>query len=157
MSDTLQTFLVDATHKAMLSMEAAIGRLPLEKRDWSPSPTARTALDMAAEVAILNGIVTRVIEDRSFPADFEMAGFLREKTELARNWDALQTLLHRNTEGAVTAIASVPDADLGLEIQMPWGLLSLADTVSYPYWNMKYHEGQINYIASILGCLNESG
>jgi hypothetical protein len=28
-----------------------------------------------------------------------------------------------------------------------------AQMITYPHWNMTYHEGQINYIASILGCL----
>ncbi len=31
--------------------------------------------------------------------------------------------------------------------------MTVAQIASYPYWNMCYHEGQINYIASMLGCL----
>jgi hypothetical protein len=31
--------------------------------------------------------------------------------------------------------------------------MTLANIIAYPYWNMSYHEGQVNYIASMLGCL----
>ncbi len=38
-------------------------------------------------------------------------------------------------------------------IPMPWGPMTVAQMITSPHWNMTYHEGQINYIASILGCL----
>jgi len=41
-----------------------------------------------------------------------------------------------------------------VEVQMPWGMMTLAQIISYPYWDMSYHEGQINYLASMLVCLN---
>ena len=31
--------------------------------------------------------------------------------------------------------------------------MTLAQVIAYPHWNMSYHEGQINYIASMLGLL----
>jgi hypothetical protein len=53
----------------------------------------------------------------------------------------------------VETIGKTHDSDLGIEIEMPCGAMTLEQIVSYPYWNMCYHEGQINYIASMLGCL----
>ena len=53
---------------------------------------------------------------------------------------------------ATAAIRSVPDADLEVKIDMPWGLMTLAQLMAYAQWNMTYHLGQINYIASVLGC-----
>jgi uncharacterized damage-inducible protein DinB len=79
---------------------------------------------------------------------------LREKAEAAaQGWEHLRALLEENTRRAVAAIGTVSDEALKDEVEMPWGKQPLADIVAYPYWNMTYHQGQINYIASMLGCL----
>ncbi len=153
MPNTLQQYLTTATHKAADDLEAALLRLPEERRGWSPMDKARSALDQAAECAILNGSTAQLIQTRVFPANYDFAAFFQAKEELARDWNAVQALLHENTAKAVAAIGAVSDEDLAIEIQMPWGPMTLAQIMSYPFWNMSYHEGQINYIASMLGCL----
>jgi len=153
MSITLQAFFADAARQAAADLEAALLRLPEDKRNWSPAEKARTALDQAAECAMLNGYTVDLIQTRKWPADYSFDAFFREKAELARDWNAVKVLLNQNTAKAAEAIRAVPDEDLGIQIQMPWGLMPLSKIIAYPYWNMSYHEGQINYIASILGCL----
>jgi hypothetical protein len=153
MSRTLQEYLAVSTQKAADDLMAALLRLPEDKRNWSPGGDARSALDMAAECAILNGNSSNVIKTRVFPADFDMAAFLRQKTELAQDLSAVQTLLQENTAKAIAIMRDCPDEDIETEIQMPWGPMTIRQIMGYPYWNMSYHEGQINYIASILGCL----
>lgn len=152
MPDTLQEFLATATQDGAASLETALLRLPEEKRHWSPMGKARTALDMVAECAILNDI-TELAQSRKFPTDFDFAALERAKAELAQDWNALRSLLHANTARAVAAIRSVPDEDLNVPIALPWGDSTLAQILAYPYWNMSYHEAQINYLASMLGCL----
>jgi len=151
----LQEFQAEAARKCAANLEAALLRVPEEKRAWSPAETARTALDQVAECAILNGSTADLIESRVWPAasnDFE--AYRRRKEELARDWSAVKAMLDANTERMTAAIRAVPDADLGVQIEMPWGPMTLAEIIAYPQWNMTYHEGQINYIASILGCLD---
>lgn len=149
----LQTFLADAALKAAADLETALLRLPEDKRDWSAGGDARTALDMVAEVAILNGSTADTIETRAFPENFDFAAHTREKAELAKDWPALKALLDANTARVAQVIRAVPDEDLSVEVQMPWGAMTLAQLMAYPYWNARYHEGQINFIASMLGCL----
>ena len=153
MPGTLQNFLATATPKAAVVLETALLRLPEDKRDWSAMGNARSAIDMVAEAAMLND-VTEMVRTRAFPADFDMAEYSRAKAELCQNWDALRSLLHESTARSVETIRTVPDGDLNIEIQMPWGPYTLAQVITYPYWNMSYHEGQINFIASMLGCLD---
>jgi hypothetical protein len=114
---------------------------------------ARTAIDMVAEAALLNN-VTEIVTTRSFPADFDMEAYIQAKVELSQEWGILQPLLQESAALAATTIRTVTADDLKVEVQMPWGPFSLAEVIAYPYWNMKYHEGQINYIASMLGCLD---
>ena len=153
MSNTLQEFLASATQKAASDLQAALLRLPEDKRGWCPMGKARTALDQVAECALLNGGTGNLIQSRSWPKDFDFADFDRAKTELARDGNAVRALLEQNTAAAIAAIRAVPEDDLGIEVQMPWGPMTVAQLLAYPSWNMAYHEGQINYIASMLGCL----
>ena len=117
---------------------------------------ARTALDQMAEVAILNGRTAELIQTKTFGADFSsaMMDFQQRKVELAKDWNALKAMFDENTAKVVDAISRVAGEDLPTQIEMPWGPMALEQIISYPYWNMSYHEGQINYIASMLGCLS---
>ncbi|MBV9852506.1 MAG: DinB family protein [Armatimonadetes bacterium] len=153
MSNTPQQLLARATRKAADDLVAALQRLPEDKRNWSPMGNARTALDQIAECALLNGRAADLIQTHTWSSDNNMDAFLRAKAELAQDADAAQSLLEQNTAKVIAAIEAVPDADLGVEVQTPFRPMTLAQIIAYPYWNMTYHEGQINYIASMLGCL----
>ena len=152
MSNTLQEFLATSAQKAAADLKTALLRLPEDKWFWSPQGDARHALDLVAECAILNGDTADVINTRIFPP-IDMEAYRQAKVDICQDWNALQTLLDENTAKVVAAIRAVPDADLGIEIHAPWGPMPMTQAISYPYWNMSYHEGQINYIASMLGCL----
>lgn len=150
---SLQKFLATATPKAADNLITALERLPEDKRAWSPQGDARTALDMVAEIALLNGTTAGMIRGKSWPEGYDMNAYFAEKTELAKDETKCRELLKENTADVLAAIAATTDEDLEVQVQMPWGPMSLADICSYPYWNMSYHEGQINYIASMLGLL----
>ncbi len=154
MSLTVQEFLARGTAKAAEDLEAALMRVPEDKRKWSAMGEARTALDQVAECAILNGSTAKLIVTRTWDMSSGMDDFYREKVELANKDTAVViTLLHENTAKAIAAIRDAPTEDLETQIEMPWGPMALHQILSYPYWNMCYHEGQINYIASMLGTL----
>lgn len=151
MANPLQNFLANAAIKAAADLETALLRVPQEKRSWSAMGDARTALDMVAECAILNGSTAGLIEHRQFTTDFQQ--YALDKASLAQDEAAALSLLHENVAKVAEAIRSLPDDDLPIEVAMPWGPMTLEQIISYPYWNMSYHEGQINYIASMLGQL----
>jgi uncharacterized damage-inducible protein DinB len=152
MSDTLIAFLTQAIPKAADDLEAAVLRLPEDKRNWSPMGDARSALDMVAECAVAND-VTHSIEKRVFEAEPFFEAIRHAKTELINDWDRLRSQMHESAARTVRAMQRFPAEELNREIAMPWGPVTLAQILSYPYWNMSYHEGQVNYIASMLGCL----
>jgi uncharacterized damage-inducible protein DinB len=154
MSYSLQQFLADATIKAAVDLENAFSRLPADKRDWVPAEGSRSAINQVAECAIMNSGTIDIIHTKLFPADFDLEQYQQSIAQLTQDWSVLQPLLHQNAAQVAEVICSVPDEDLAIQIDMPWGPMTLAQIISYPYWNMTYHEGQINYIASILGHLN---
>jgi len=151
MSNTIQTFLASVTETTKNDLVAALLSLPQDKRAWSPADTARTAMDMVAECAMNNGVTAELIETRKWPGH-DRDTYLKDKAALAAgDWEALHTLLEQNTERLIAVLRAVPDKDLDIPIETPYGSGPLSGICAYPYWNMSYHLGQINYIASILG------
>ena len=149
----LQDFLANGAVKAAQDLEAALLRLPEDKRNWSAGGTARSAIDMVAEVALLNGDTANMIASRSGLVNLDLEELNRRMDELAGDWPALKARLDQSTARVAQAIREVPDEELTREITMPWGPMAMTEIMAYPYWNAKYHEGQINFIASMLGCL----
>lgn len=154
MSTTLQSFLTAATQKAAAELEAALLRLPEDKQGWATAESSRSALDQAAECAMLNGSTADLIKTRKWNFEGDFSEFLRKKSELAQSWSGVKAVLDENTAKVIEAIGAVPTDDLEVTVETPFSTMTLAQIVSYPYWNMTYHLGQINYIASILGELN---
>src|SRR5579862_2400619 len=97
MPNTLQEFLTASTEKALTELIAAVEALPEAQRSWSPADKGRTALDQAAECAILNGSTAQVIASRSWVIGSDFERFLKDKAELAQDWDRIKTLLQENT------------------------------------------------------------
>ena len=151
MPGTLQTFLAHATEKAAKDLETALRRLPEEKWGWSPGGTARTALDQIAECGLVNAGFAEVIAARQWPEGYNLAQFDRDRQALmADPAKAIQTL-QEGTAKLVSVIAGVPDEDLGVEVQMAWGPMTIEHMIAHGYWNMSYHEGQINYLGALVG------
>jgi uncharacterized damage-inducible protein DinB len=145
----LHQFLTTATQKAAEQLEAAFLQLPEDKRHWSPGGAARSAIDMMAECALMNDL-TNLIATRALPKDFDYAKYRQMNTELAGDWDTLRAKLHENTALGIAALQTVPASELADTVEMPWATYTLAEIMAYPYWNMSYHEGQINAIAAQL-------
>ncbi len=150
MPQEAQRFIAAATQKVAKELIDAVEQLPEDKRGWKPYDKGRSALDQAAECAILNGETARVMESRAWPENYNFEEFERKKAELAQDWNRVKALLEENTAKVVAVIQSIPDDALSVSVPMPWGPMTLSDIMTYPCWNMSYHEGQTNYIASLL-------
>ena len=154
MADELQTFLAEGIVKAAADLEAAFTRIPEDKRAWAPADTSRSALDQMAECAILNGYTADTITAKAWSNTGGMEGYFAAKAEaVEKGWGYLQPLFKENTERVVAAIRAFSTDSLSNPIETPFGSMQMTQILGYPYWNMCYHEGQINYIASILGKL----
>jgi len=152
MLKTIQDFLADATLKASQDLTTAFLRIPENKRNWSPDEKARTALDQFAECALLCGYTAETITNKRL-APGSMERFFPEKAELqTKTWEKIHAEFDSNAAKVVAAIRAVTDEEMEMEITI-WRPMTIATLIAYPHWNMTYHEGQINYIASILDCL----
>jgi hypothetical protein len=162
MPETIQEFVAAATQRAMDDLIAALLALPEEKRHWRPLDKGRTALDQVAECVVTNKYVAVLIESACVPNGTERLpaavravlrdgeAWNREKAEFDRDAETGAAALRENTGKLVAALRAVPTASLDAEIELPWETTTVTNVMGYPLWNMSYHEGQINYIATLL-------
>lgn len=121
-----------------------------DKAAWSPLDKGRTALNQVAECALMTGACIGIIQAKAVPA-FDWEAFGKAQAELEANPEALLAALTTNTDGLIAAIEGLSAEDAATEITMPWGATyTLAGLADVNYWNNTYHEGQINYIQTLI-------
>jgi hypothetical protein len=157
----MQEFLANATQKSSEDLTTAFQRIPEDKRNWSPDTKARTALNQFAECVLLSGYTAELITAHTMgdgvPAERDafMEYYSREQARvMAQDMEQIQAHFGANISKVTAAIRAVSDDALSTEVALPWKSMRVSEIIAYPSWNMNYHEGQINYIASILGCLD---
>ncbi|MDX1933988.1 MAG: DinB family protein [Capsulimonadales bacterium] len=149
MSLTVQNYLADAAEKAAVDLLAAYHRLPEDKRNWAPSEKTRSAANQVAECAIINGGLVGMLESKTVPAD-AMAKFPAAIGAMLADLSQLEPALKENTAQLAAKIRTLSDEELAVVIQMPWGPRTVLELISLPFWNMSYHEGQINLLSMLM-------
>lgn len=143
--------LIYLIEKKQKDVFAAARRLPADKLDWQPGPNARSALNQLQEIATAGEYFAAAHRDRKIEWSPER---MQEWMEARSKLTSIDELEHRcaaNTANLVADMRKMSESDLTLPVQMPFpGEFNLADILAYHYWNMGYHEGQINYIGSLL-------
>ena len=119
-----------------------------ENREWKPLDKGRSAVSQLAECAVINETAARVVETGIW--DVALPVMTGPQVAALDTFEKALSGLRDGTAALVCAVRAAPDADLGRVITLPWGTAKLADVFLMPLWNMSYHEGQINYIGTLL-------
>jgi len=129
--------------------------MPEDKINWSVEGASRTMLDIFQEVAQSPLYSIPIIESRSCPPwDPEAFGKLKEERAQWNTIDKCEAVFKENLEKLYSVIREFPDDELSLEIDLPFVpdlRRSLADIMSYPYWNISYHQGQACFVQTLYG------
>ena len=148
-----QDQIVRRTQSALDDVVRAARALPEEKLDWSPGGAARSALAQMREIAQTGDRFLPLIvgDARGFE------GHAAKEEAAPSGTEGLEDLIAAARSGVARlcqAIMGIPEADLEKEITLPFGggmVMTLADALGLPAWNMTYHLGQINQIGLMLG------
>lgn len=145
---TIQEYAAAAIEKSANDLIQAALSLPEDKRDWKPLDKGRSALSQLAECAVINELSAQVVETGIWSGERPvMSG--RHVTALDTFDDAVEAL-RGGAAHLAAAVRGAADANLDDVIHLPWRTLTLAQVFLMPLWNMSYHEGQINYIGTLL-------
>ncbi len=150
---TVQQLAASRTQRAANDLIAAAEAMPAEKLTWVPMDEARTVLDQLTECVLANMKWTKILKTRRY------ANMPREVVEAVvpecATLAGVTARLRQSAADLAEAIHTVGDAETADEIDTEWGPYSLADCCLHAYWNMVYHEGQINYIQTLYGDTEE--
>ena len=120
-----------------------------DKATWSPLDKGRTAIDQVAECALISQWIAGVLTAQAMPApDWDAFGVA--KAALDTTEKALESLT-AGTDALAAAITALPDSAAGIDVTLPWGAtMTLGQLPTIVVWNNSYHDGQINYISTLL-------
>ena len=150
MKNTIQSYLADRLVLRSAELIKAIEALPEDRQNWKASDESRTGTDMLAECVLNNGVAEQVVSTHAWPADYSMDSYNQEtKSLVTLPLGELTSKLHAATSALAHTIENTPDAALDVVVTTPFGELTVTDIMTYAFWNMGYHEGQINYIATL--------
>lgn len=148
MPKSIPEYVAEKTEQAALDLLAAAQEVPEDRRTWKPLDQGRSALDQLSECALLNRYTAIVIENRGWPDD-GFANYRTDKAEMEKDWDTAAAALKESLPALLAAIRAFPEDQLAVEISTAFGPMTLEKNLSYPWWNMSYHQGQITYIAML--------
>lgn len=148
-----QDQIVRRTQSALDDIVRAAKAIPSQQIDWSPGGAARSTLAQMREIAQTGDRFLPLIAGDAHVFEGHAA---REEAAISGS-EGLDDLVAQARSGVARlcqAIMAIPDAELEGEITLPFGggmVMTLADALGLPAWNMTYHLGQINQIGLILG------
>lgn len=153
MAVTIQALASELTREIAETLIAVAAATPDDKLNWQPLDNGRSIVEQLVECTLANRKWTSILRTRAY-ADIGQAVAEKAYGELTP-WNRVAARLRETAADLATEIEAVPDADLAQLLDTPWGPYSLARSCMHAYWNMTYHEGQINYIQTLYGDFDE--
>lgn len=120
-----------------------LGKLPADKLDWKPAPTANSALEIMTHIVGVLKCMQPVAEGGEWvPPDFTPITTLEEA----------QSEIERCCEKYAAAMRALRPEQLGEPVPV-WGKYTFprARAVSMPVVDVMHHHGQIAYLQTLLG------
>ena len=151
MNKTILTKMVADSTSALEKAATALG----DKADWSPLDKGRSAINQVVECGGLMHLAAQTVSSRAFPQMTQEERIAMRDKALADNptLDKALASLHAGANALTDALSEISDDELQLTVVLPFGggmEKTIGETVAMMYWNSTYHEGQINYIATLV-------
>lgn len=150
----LATFLAARIRSAGRKIEKAVGKMPADRQSWQPSVegnNGRDALDQIIECGLLNGVIAASLQSGEAPNP-DWDAYTAKKATL-NTTEKVLAAFKEGTENLAASVEACPEARLAEKFTDPFfnREVNWAEFVDVLYWNMCYHDGQINYIQTLYG------
>lgn len=147
--------IVQCKNRATSAMDMFLrnlGHVPEDKLTWSPCPTAKSALQIAAHVAGYSGGFAMVIREGAMPTKVE--DFL---APINARIDAIQTVqqaeevLREGIADTLAALDTVRPDQFESSVETPIGTTPFLFFMTIPSTHLVLHTGQIDYLQTCWG------
>ena len=124
--------------------------VPDDKLTWTPTPTAKSAIRIAAHTALYAGIFARMIEERKLPASDNLTEWLAQRNaeEAAiSSRTEMESIFRKGTDEVIAALDSLTPEAIGtaLESGLGWSM-PMTFLMNLPGTHAMGHTGQIDYL-----------
>jgi hypothetical protein len=130
-------------------------KVPVDRWNWSPAPTAKSALRIAAHTATYLHRFAAMIRDRQVPAVADLQAWLdqQEASERAVTSPAeVETIARSGLAEVLSALETLRAEDVDSELDSGQGwTMSMRFLVMLPSWHTAVHTGQIDYLQTCWG------
>ena len=128
---------------------------PDDRINWSPAPTARTAIQIVAHSAFSLGFQSDMLNGTPYPAptmaeaDAEFWAMEREFTSR----DKVLGLLETNFQKMVTTLKNLDPNNLDIMVKLPFGMgeAPMHYMLVFPALHTRTHTAQLEYLQTIYG------
>jgi uncharacterized damage-inducible protein DinB len=145
--------LAIAKRRAVDEMEIFLrnfSHVPDDKLDWTPAPTAKSALRIAAHVALYAGRFAQMIRKRQLPSPDNLDAWIaqRDAEEAAvKDRQDIERIFREGTAEVLAALDGLTPADLELTLESGLGwTMPLRQLIFLPAFHATLHTGQIDFL-----------
>ena len=138
---------------AVNSMEhflTVLSFVPKDRLDWTPFPSAKSSMQIAAHTAVTAGNFAQMIRDRRLPQGDEITEFVaqtQERERALRDLPEMEALFRSNTQDILAAMdtLSPEELDITLDSGVGWSM-PMTHLLNLPNLHAFAHTAQIDYL-----------
>lgn len=124
--------------------------VPDDRLNWSPTPTSKSPIRVAAHAALYAGRFAKMIEERKLPAVDNLEEWLEQRNaeEIAlTSRTEMEAAFREGTERVLAAIDSLTPEEIAstLDSGMGWSI-PMTRLMMFAGWHATLHTGQIDFL-----------
>jgi hypothetical protein len=127
--------------------------VPADKLTWSPTPTAKSALQIAVHVAAYSGRFASIIAAGKFPVKTgaEFRAEVEEAMQGITSVEQAEAMLRQGIADTCAALDNVKPEQIDSMIDSPQGQTPFLFFMKVPAMHLEMHAGQIDYLQTCWG------
>lgn len=153
----MENYITMCKQRAVDAMDRFLRNLsfvPTDKLTWRPTPTAKSALEIAAHCAGYSGGFASIIRSRNFPSNIdEFRAPIQSAIESVKTLEQAETMLRKGIADTIAALDTVNPEQVGTIIDAPHGHTPFTFFLTLPALHLESHAAQIDYLQTCWGDL----
>jgi len=121
--------------------------VPEDKLTWKPTPTAKSALEIAAHCAGYSGVFAWIIRAGKFPCSVdEFRATVNAAIDSVTTVEEAETMLRKGIADSIAALDTVKPEQVGSIVESPQGHTPFNFFLTLPATHLEGHVTQIDYL-----------